>query len=193
MAVKRNNSKRAKAVRDKIKDTYCTCFFCGEYIYREYRTIDHLISLAKGGLDEEDNMVVSCHQCNSEKADLDVDEYVKLKLEGFDFKARAEENKRKRGFGYEGAIYEELILPMYMIISRPRTSPNPENIEKRKELYLSTGKFQKPTYVKKRGKRYIILQGFINYKILQSLGATSMPVTLVVDNSKNNDKDANKH
>lgn len=182
MAVKRNNSKRAKAIRDKIKDTYHTCFFCGEYIDREYRTIDHLISLAKGGLDEEENMVVSCLQCNGEKADLDINEYIKLKLEGFDFKARAEKNKRKKGFGYEGAIYEEIIVPIHMIVSKPKTSPNPDNIEKRKELYITTKKFSKPTYVKKKGNRYIILQGFINYIILKSLGIKTMPVTLVKDN-----------
>lgn len=129
-------------------------------------------------------MVVSCHQCNSEKADLDIEEYIKLKLEGFDFKARAEENKRKRGFGYEGAIYEELIVSMYTIISKPKTLPNKENIEKRKEFYIQTKSFRKPTYVKKKGNKYIVLQGFINYIILRELGIKEMPVVLVTDSKK---------
>lgn len=179
MVTIRNNSKSARARRDKIKDQYSTCFFCGEYVEREDRTIDHLISLAKGGADEEENMVVSCHQCNSEKADLDVEEYIHLKLTGFDFKARAEENKRKRGFGYEGAIYEEQIVPMYSIISRPKSIPNRENIDKRKDFYLEHKAFKKPTYVKKKGKKYIILQGFINYIILKELGTDKMPVVIV--------------
>lgn len=184
MAVKRDNSKKAKAIRDSIKDKYCTCFFCGEYIDRQNRTIDHLKPLAKGGLDEEDNMVVSCHQCNSEKADLDIYEYVSLKLQGFDFKIRAEKNKFKRGFGYEGAIYEEIIVPINTIVSKPRTAPNQENIQKRKDLYLTTGEFKKPTYVKKKGNKYIILQGFINYIIMKSLGVKYMPVTLVINGNK---------
>ena len=161
MAVIRDNSKKAKNIRDKIKDSFSTCFFCGKQIPRELRTIDHLISLAKGGEDKPDNMVVSCKQCNSEKADLDINDYAKLKLSGFDFKARAEANKRNKGFGYEGAIYEEQVVPMYSIISRPRTSPNIDNIEKRKKIYIDTKCFVKPTYVKQKGKKFIILQGLL--------------------------------
>lgn len=184
MAVIRNNSKRVRELRDKIKDTYCTCFFCGEFIEREFRTIDHLISLAKGGDDSEDNMVVSCSQCNTEKADLDINEYIKLKLEGFDFKARAEANKRKKGYGFEGAIYEEYVVPLKQIISRPRTLPNIDNIEKRKAIYLETNTFVKPTYVKKKGNKYIVLQGFINYIILKELNLDTMPVVVVRDGNK---------
>ena len=184
MAVIRNNSKRVRELRDKIKDKYCTCFFCGEFIERKLRTIDHLISLAKGGDDSEENMVVSCHQCNSEKADLDIDEYIKLKLEGFDFKARAEANKRKKGYGFEGAVYEEYVVPLKQIKSRPRTRPNEVNIEKRKNIYLETNSFIKPTYVKKKGNKYIILQGFINYIILKELNEEVMPVVIVSDGNK---------
>lgn len=50
MATIRNNSKSARAKRDKIKDRCSTCFFCGEKISREERTVDHLVSLAKGGI-----------------------------------------------------------------------------------------------------------------------------------------------
>lgn len=188
MATIRSNSKKIRATRDKIKDECCTCFFCGEYIDRDKRTIDHLISLSQGGPDTADNMVVSCLQCNGEKADLDVEEYIKLKLENFDFKARAEENKKKRGFGYEGAIYEELVVPMWKIISRPRSNPNLENIEKRKNIYLNTNCLVKPTYVKKKGNRYIILQGFINFTILKELGVKEMPVVLVVEQNQNKNK-----
>lgn len=185
MPVIRNNSKKVKDLRDKIKDNCCTCFFCGEFIERELRTIDHLLSLAKGGDDSEDNMVVSCRQCNNEKSDLSIEEYIKLKLEGFDFKARAEENKKKRGFGYEGAIYEEFIIPINQLISRPLTAPSLANIEKRKRIYLEQKIFIKPTYVRKKGNKYIILQGFINYIIAKECNLLYMPVVVVRDNTKN--------
>jgi len=184
MAVIRNNSKRVRELRDNIKDTYCTCFFCGQFVEREYRTIDHLISLAKGGTDSEENMVVSCYQCNNEKADLDINEYIRLKLDGFDFKARAEANKRKKGYGFEGAVYEEYVVPLKQVISKPRTYPNADNIEKRKNIYLETKSFIKPTYVKKKGNKYIILQGFINYIILKTLHEEFMPVVVVSDGCK---------
>lgn len=184
MAIVRNNSTKMKKIRNAIKDTYSTCFFCGEFVKREDRTIDHFQSLSKGGADSPENMVVSCLQCNSEKSDLDVEEYIKLKLEGFDFKGRAERNKRKRGFGFEGAIYEEMIVSMSDLKSYPRTPPNREKIDKRKEYYKETGCFKKPSYVRKQGNKYVILQGFINYIILKELNIKEMPV-IVVTKPKN--------
>lgn len=184
MPVIRNNSKKVKDLRDKIKDSCNTCFFCGEFIERPSRTIDHLLSLAKGGDDSEENMVVSCQQCNSEKADLSIEEYLHLKLSGFDFKARAEENKRKRGFGFEGAIYEEYIVPMNDLISKPLSKPNRLNIEKRKSIFLEQNIFIKPTYVKKRGNKYIILQGFINYIIARECNLCTLPVVVVKNANK---------
>lgn len=191
MAIVRNNSIKMKKIRNAIKDMYSTCFFCGEFVKREDRTIDHFESLSKGGTDSPENMVVSCLQCNTEKSDLDVEEYIKLKLEGFDFKARAERNKIKRGFGFEGAIYEQMIVPMSSIKSYPKTPPNREKIDKRKQYYNETGCFKKPSYVRKQGNKYIILQGFINYIILKELNIKEMPV-IVVSKPENDNTHQNK-
>lgn len=185
MAVVRNNSKRMKTIKDNLKDKYKTCFFCGEFIDREYRTIDHFTSLSKGGKDSEENMVVSCTKCNCEKADLDVTEYIELKLKGFDFEARAEKNKRKKGFGYKGAIYEEDVVLMKDLIFKPMSEPNREKVDKRKQFYIENHEFKKPTYVKKtRRGRYLILQGFINYLIMKELDIDEMPVVIVRDSKK---------
>jgi 5-methylcytosine-specific restriction protein A len=56
--VKRYVFKRDKGV--------CQRMGCGE---RENLTIDHVIPLARGGTDHEDNLQLLCQPCNGEKGD----------------------------------------------------------------------------------------------------------------------------
>lgn len=62
-----------KAFRKYIlqRDNY-TCYFCGQY----GDTIDHIVPRAKGGHTTPVNCVTACHECNQNKAALDLDEFM---------------------------------------------------------------------------------------------------------------------
>ena len=52
------------------------CAYCGCSNVRTL-TLDHVIPKSKGGKDSWDNLVTACRPCNSEKADLTLEEYGK--------------------------------------------------------------------------------------------------------------------
>lgn len=52
------------------------CVYCG-YDNVKNLTIDHVIPTSKGGKNKWDNVVTACKSCNSEKADLDIEEWGK--------------------------------------------------------------------------------------------------------------------
>lgn len=54
-----------------------TCQFCGAYGEGVELTIDHLVPVAKGGLDDITNYVTACRDCNEKKADKSLDEFAK--------------------------------------------------------------------------------------------------------------------
>ncbi len=59
----------SKYVRDKVlrRDSF-TCQYCqGKFPPKEL-TIDHIVPLAKGGLDEVTNYITACRECNQRKA-----------------------------------------------------------------------------------------------------------------------------
>lgn len=59
-----------RSMRETVyrRDDY-TCQFCGQRFETSDLTIDHLIPLARGGLDEITNYVTCCKPCNQRKAD----------------------------------------------------------------------------------------------------------------------------
>lgn len=65
-----------KSMRNDIyrRDNF-TCQFCQAKFDRKDLTIDHLIPLALGGLDEVTNYVTCCGPCNSRKSDLSLAEF----------------------------------------------------------------------------------------------------------------------
>ena len=52
------------------------CVYCGSSHIKSL-TLDHVIPQSKGGKDSWDNLVTACRSCNSEKADLTLEEYGK--------------------------------------------------------------------------------------------------------------------
>lgn len=60
--------------RRVMNSTMWTCFYCGQYIGgdSEYRTIDHIVPISKGGLTVPENLVPCCRGCNSSKNASDV-------------------------------------------------------------------------------------------------------------------------
>lgn len=58
------------------RDDY-TCQFCGQEFEGDKLTIDHLIPIARGGLDEPTNYVACCEACNQKKADMPLAEFAR--------------------------------------------------------------------------------------------------------------------
>lgn len=58
------------------------CYWCGCKASRIPRhpngykwTLDHVVALANGGSNTEDNIVIACHQCNSRKRDKSLEQW----------------------------------------------------------------------------------------------------------------------
>jgi len=43
------------------------CFYCGRFVRKADRHVDHIVPLAKGGLHTLDNLAVACAKCNLKK------------------------------------------------------------------------------------------------------------------------------
>lgn len=54
-----------------------TCQFCGLVLAAKELTIDHLIPLSLGGLDEQTNYVTCCRPCNQRKANLPLGDFAR--------------------------------------------------------------------------------------------------------------------
>src|SRR5437867_12644517 len=70
--------KISRSLREEVfaRDNY-TCQFCGASPSLEKLTIDHLIPLSHGGLDEMVNFVTSCQSCNTRKANQPLDRFAR--------------------------------------------------------------------------------------------------------------------
>ena len=61
----------SRAVRRTVyRRDRCTCQYCREQFSPTELTIDHLVPLYRGGLDEITNYVTCCTDCNQKKANL---------------------------------------------------------------------------------------------------------------------------
>lgn len=182
---KRKNTN--STLHEKIKKLYNTCFYCGEQLEEDEKTIDHIIPLSKGGADKEYNLCVACEDCNNKKANMPLNEYVNLVLNGYDFNSQINKNKIKKGYGFKGAVYKEEIIDINLILPNYKFSePDKEYFEKRLNVFLETGEFTKPTFVKKHKNKYVLNQGYINYLICKKLGLKKIKVTIVYKGEENN-------
>ena len=63
-------------VRQKIWEKYGgKCAYCGEPIPFKGMHVDHLIPLARGGADSDDNYMPACSKCNHYKHTLTFDDF----------------------------------------------------------------------------------------------------------------------
>lgn len=56
------------------------CWYCGcvlNVLGQQTNHIDHIVPVSKGGTNDPSNLVASCRQCNTEKADMSLAEYRK--------------------------------------------------------------------------------------------------------------------
>lgn len=61
------------------------CWYCGEHVPPDQRTIDHVIPIANGGKSRQTNLVMSCPDCNRRKGDMSLEEYRRDHNNGFPF------------------------------------------------------------------------------------------------------------
>lgn len=64
---------------DTIRDESTRCYYCGDGLKKNKRTIDHKTPLFRGGQTVSQNLVVSCSKCNNEKDIMDEEEYLRFK------------------------------------------------------------------------------------------------------------------
>ena len=62
-----------------------TCFWCQRWTFepseapgdpKRRRTLDHFVPSSLGGADEDDNLVIACYDCNSERGNRMPDEWL---------------------------------------------------------------------------------------------------------------------
>jgi len=97
------NNKRIYTLKEKIemynvrKSEEHNCFYCKKPLTEEEITIDHIVPYGRGGKTSKENLVISCSYCNREKADMDLDEYMRfleIKFKAIkNFHLEIEENK----------------------------------------------------------------------------------------------------
>ena len=76
IAYRRSEAKHKKA--KVFKRDGNACVYCGT---TEHLTLDHATPLAKGGGNGLSNLVTACRPCNSEKNDMNRQEYAKLRAD----------------------------------------------------------------------------------------------------------------
>ncbi len=65
--LKKSNKNRWRRAVLLQRDPYC--YYCGCELTLDDSTLDHALPLSKGGTTEWYNLVLSCWQCNQDKAD----------------------------------------------------------------------------------------------------------------------------
>lgn len=71
-SARKSNSAHWKKIRERIlrRDLW-ECYWCGA----DANTVDHIVPVAKGGQDVDENLVASCKKCNYSKQDKMPDEF----------------------------------------------------------------------------------------------------------------------
>ena len=57
----------------------CSCYYCSRHFKLKDLTMDHIVTLARGGRSTKDNLVACCKECNTKKKTLrpmEWDEYM---------------------------------------------------------------------------------------------------------------------
>ena len=71
-----NRPKVSKAKRKRVYERdKGICAYCKQYLPFNDFCIDHVIPLARGGNNEEENLTVSCMRCNAKKHTMTADEF----------------------------------------------------------------------------------------------------------------------
>lgn len=72
---KRDYSIEEKEIMNKVKQSSDKCYYCGCKLSNSQKTIDHKFPISRGGKTSEDNLVVSCIECNQDKDNMTEEEF----------------------------------------------------------------------------------------------------------------------
>lgn len=75
--VKRRTSGYAKTFIDTHNES--KCLYCEINLDSNNATADHIIPISKGGNNCQVNLIVVCDNCNSERGDMDINKYLRIK------------------------------------------------------------------------------------------------------------------
>jgi 5-methylcytosine-specific restriction endonuclease McrA len=70
------------------------CPYCGTYMDRKTKSLDHMIAITKGGLHSAVNAIICCLRCNTRKSNLDFGDWLPKLKEPFASQACAEYLRR---------------------------------------------------------------------------------------------------
>lgn len=72
--------KKSKAIKRKLKRA-TVCVYCKCQLTNENKTIDHKRPIDRGGSNHPNNIVIACNDCNAEKANMDYQSYLQMRIE----------------------------------------------------------------------------------------------------------------
>lgn len=78
----REDKKQFKQVAMERDNYTCYIITCRKEMHKDHPDLsaDHIKSRAKGGTDYPDNIACCCKQCNEEKGNLDLEDFLALKI-----------------------------------------------------------------------------------------------------------------
>lgn len=72
-------TKKKKTLESLIKRDGSKCFYCGLETTKQNRTIEHILSVSKGGNNDLANLAISCSCCNLKAGDMPIVDKVLLR------------------------------------------------------------------------------------------------------------------
>ena len=122
------HSKKRRTQRRLLAETGGCCIYCGRRLDEFTVTIDHIIPLSRGGLNEEANIVASCLYCNYLKYTMFVRDFVGL----MPYRKQRAFHNRIKSLCQQGKLCED----KYMLLS------SKGSISKISRINIQIGRFQ---------------------------------------------------
>jgi len=69
------------------------CFYCGEQTDDDTRSLEHILSIAKGGNNEISNLTIACVSCNQAAGDMAIVDKIKLREKYLSFRPKEKQNE----------------------------------------------------------------------------------------------------
>lgn len=168
-----------------LKGTYC--FYCNSKLSKSKRTLDHIIPRDLGGPTIPDNLVPCCRNCNAQKSNLSLDDFLiyrkidsqKEKHEFYQSCFKKQELIRKEtGFCLPSSWYENISLSEIIVTIILDELPEAKKDELIKEYYAKYHSFKRPILVDKNG---YLLDGFKTVMFAKNNCISNLPA-IVLEN-----------
>ena len=190
--MRKKRKKLNTKLHERIKDKYHYCFYCGKHLEKEKRTVDHIEPISKDGKDIEENIVVACRRCNTNKSDYTLDEFIKLSLEGY-FEPEAILKRQQAricspiliSIKDEVEFVKKTVNINDVSVSMNTVPPNENSLRARRNHYIKTGTFNKSSIAEEitlsnGHTTYRLRQGYINYLILKEFKEKTMELKVYI-------------